>query len=42
MSQFPESTFEGGRDGRSFLSLLVITAALVTAGISLALFMAAG
>jgi hypothetical protein len=42
MSQFPESAFEDGREGRSFLSLLAITAVLVTAGISLALFMAAG
>lgn len=42
MSQFPESTFEDSREGRGFLSLLGITAVLVTAGICLAIFMAGG
>jgi len=42
MSQFPESSYEAAREGRSFLSLVAITAVLMTAGISLALFMAGG
>jgi hypothetical protein len=42
MSQFPESTFEDSREGSSFLSLLGIAVVLVTAGVSLAMFMAGG
>ena len=42
MSQISESTFQGGSGGRSFLSLLGIAVALVTAGVSLAMLMAGG
>jgi len=40
MSQFSESTFQDSSDGRSFLSLLGIAVVLVTAGVSIAMFMA--
>jgi hypothetical protein len=42
MSQISESSFQENSDGRSFLSLLGIAALLVTAGVSLAMFMAGG
>jgi hypothetical protein len=42
MSQISESTFQGDSGGRSFLSLLGIAVALVTAGVSLAMLMAGG
>ncbi|MEO8755697.1 MAG: hypothetical protein ABI624_23790 [Casimicrobiaceae bacterium] len=42
MSQFSDSTFQHGREGPGFLSLLGIAVFLVTAGVSLALFMAGG
>ena len=40
MSQFSESKFTDNGEGYGFLSLLGIAAFLVTAGVSLALFMA--
>jgi len=40
MSQFEDSIHEDGQPGRSFLSLLGITAMLLTAGISLAVLLA--
>ena len=42
MSQFPESTFPVSREGPSFLSLLGIATILVTAGVGIALLIAAG
>jgi hypothetical protein len=42
MSQFPESTSQDSSDSPSFLSLLGIAVALVTAGVSLAMLMAGG
>jgi hypothetical protein len=42
MSQFSESTFQDSREDPSFLSLLGIAVLLVTAGVSLAMFMAGG
>jgi hypothetical protein len=42
MRQFSESTFQDSSDSPSFLSLLWIAVLLVTAGVSLAMFMAGG
>jgi hypothetical protein len=42
MSQFSESTFQDGSDSPGFFSLLGIVVVLVTAGVSLAVFMAGG
>jgi len=42
MSQISDSTFQESSGGRSFLSLLGIAVVLVTAGVSLAMFMAGG
>ena len=42
MSQFSESAFHDGDTGPSFLSRLAIAVVLVTAGIGLAMLMAAG
>jgi hypothetical protein len=42
MSEFSESTFRDGCDGPTFLSLLGLVVVLVTAGVSLAVFLAGG
>ena len=42
MSQFSESTFQDSSDSPSFLSLLGIVVVLLTAGVSLAVFLAGG
>jgi hypothetical protein len=42
MSQFPESTFQDSREGASFLSLLAIALAVVTAMVGVAMLIAAG
>ena len=41
MNQFPESAFEDAGEGPSFLSRVGIALALLTAGIGIALFLAA-
>ena len=41
MRQFPESAFEYRDEGRGFLSLVGMTLVLLTAGIALALLIAA-
>jgi hypothetical protein len=41
MRQFPESAFEHRDEGRGFLSLVGMTLVLLTAGIALALLIAA-
>jgi hypothetical protein len=42
MTQFSEPTFQDGNVGPSFLSLLGLVVVLVMAGVSLAVFLAAG